>query len=360
MPDLIRVLAVDDSALARNAYRLLLTEEDGFELIGTAPNAELARKRITQLDPDVVILDIEMPGENGLSLLAWLMEHFPVPVVVSSSYSTNGAEQTLQAFSLGAVEVVCKGGSGNHQGWSDDFATTLAQAVRAAAFAGKQIRFSSRRKSSPAALDRQTATPLWRAAQPIRRGNCVVIGASTGGTEALALLIKQMPADFPPTMIVQHMPGLYTATFARRLDGLGVVSVREAVDGDQIGPGQVLVAPGGFQLRMEVGATGPVARVSDEGPVNRHAPSVDVLFESAAKHYRSRAIGILLTGMGDDGAEGMVAIRSIGGFTIAQDESSSVVYGMPAEAARRGGASEISALDDVIDLTIRRLSRQAS
>ena len=360
MTDLIRVLAVDDSALARNAYRLLLTEEDGFELIGTAPNAELARKRITQLDPDVVILDIEMPGENGLSLLEWLMEHFPVPVVVSSSYSTQGAEQTLQAFSLGAVEVVCKGGSGNHEGWSDDFATNLAQGVRAAAFAGKQMRFASRRNKTLPPLQRKPVAPVTSTAAPIRRGNCVVIGASTGGTEALALLIEQMPPDFPPTMIVQHMPGLYTATFARRLDALGNISVREATDGAMIGPGEVLVAPGGFQLRLEVGASGPVARVSDEGPVNRHAPSVDVLFESAARAYRARAIGILLTGMGDDGAEGMVAIHQQGGFTIAQDQASSVVYGMPAEAARRGGATEISALDDIIGLTVRRLSRQAS
>lgn len=359
MKNRIRVLAVDDSALARNAYRLLLTEEDGFELIGTAPNAELARKRITQLDPDVVILDIEMPGENGLSLLDWLMENFPVPVVVSSSYSTRGAEQTLQAFSLGAVEVVCKGGSGKHEGWSDDFATTLAQAVQAAAFAGQQVRFSARR-NRPAAAQRKLSSAPPRSDAQIQRGNCVVIGASTGGTEALALLVEQMPGDFPPTMVVQHMPGLYTATFARRLDAMGAVSVREATDGEEIGPGEVLIAPGGFQMRMEPGAAGPVARITNEGPVNRHAPCVDVLFQSAAHVYRRRAIGILLTGMGDDGADGMVAIREHGGFTIAQDQATSVVFGMPAEAARRGGASEVSALDDVIGLTIRRLSRQAS
>lgn len=360
MPEKIKVVAVDDSALARNAYRLLLEEQAEFELVATAPNADLARKRIAQHDPDVVILDIEMPGENGLSLLEWLMDNHPVPVIVSSSYSTRGAEQTLQAFSLGAVEVVCKGGSGGNQGWGDDFSEILAHAVHAAAIARKKPRFSRRRGIAQPVPQRAPTTSSGHIAhEPIKRGNCIVIGASTGGTEALAALIEQMPKDFPPTMIVQHMPGLYTATFARRLNTLGQVSVKEAQDGDQIGPGEVLVAPGGFQLRMEMGSSGPVARVTDEGPVNRHAPSVDVLFKSAAAVYRSRAIGILLTGMGDDGADGMVSICQHGGFTIAQDEASSVVYGMPAEALRRGGASEVSALHDVINLTIRRLSRKA-
>ena len=360
MSKLIKVLAVDDSALARNAYRLVLEGESGLELVATAPNADIARRKITSLDPDVVILDIEMPGEDGLSLLKWLMEHFPVPVVVSSSYSMQGAEQTMQAFSLGAVEVVCKGGPAGNDGWSDSFSTTLISSIHAASRVRRKARFPVRTEKAQAT----SSTPIKRtpARSPgrIRRGSCVVIGASTGGTEALAQLITRMPADFPPTLIVQHMPPLYTATFARRLDGLGEVNVREAQGGEMIGPGEVLVAPGGKQLRMDVGAAGPVARVSTEGPYNRHAPSVDILFHSAAQQYRARTLGVLLTGMGNDGADGLLAIRNAGGYTIAQDEASSVVYGMPYEAVKRGAACEIQALDAIIDALLKRLLAESA
>ncbi len=357
MPNRIKVLAVDDSALARNAYRLVLENDPALELIATAPNADIARRKITTLDPDVVIMDIEMPGEDGLSLLKWLMENFPVPVVVSSSYSMQGAEQTMQAFSLGAVEVVCKGGPAGNDGWSDSFATTLLSAIHAASKVRRKARFPASTVAPVRASVAATPPPrpAVAASGRIRRGSCVVIGASTGGTEALAQLVARMPADFPPTLIVQHMPPLYTATFARRLDGLGVVSVREAEGGEMIGPGEVLVAPGGKQLRMEVGAAGPVARVSAEGPHNRHAPSVDILFHSAAQHYRGRTLGVLLTGMGNDGAEGLLAIRQAGGYTLAQDEASCVVYGMPYEAVKRGAATDVVALDAIIDTLVKHL-----
>lgn len=352
----IRVMAVDDSAVARNAYRLMLAPEAGFEFVGTAPNAEIARKKVASLAPDVLVLDIEMPGEDGLSFLRWLMEHHPVPVVISSSYSSQGAEMTMQAFSLGAIEVVCKGGSGSAAGWSADFATTLTDAVRAAANARNKMRFRTSRpaiaSASPAPL------PPVRAAQPgthpatpnvpLRRGVVVVIGASTGGTEALATLIAQMPANFPPTFIVQHMPPLYTRSFAQRLDTLGPVRVSEAGDGQMVTPGQAVVAPGGMQLRMTVGHSGPVARVRADPPVNRHAPSVDVLFDSAVENYQSRVIGVVLTGMGNDGAAGLLRIREAGGRTVAQDEATSVVYGMPQEAARLGGAEAILPIHDII------------
>jgi len=352
MTQAIRVLAVDDSAVARNAYRLLLAPEQGFDLIATAPNADIARRKIMALDPDVVVLDIEMPGEDGLSFLQWLMQHRPTPVVVSSSYSTRGAEQTMRAFALGAVDVVCKGGPGVVPGWGPDFATALTDAVRAAAKARHKIWFSGGAVSATQAPAARTATP----ARPIRRGNCVVIGASTGGTEALAMLLAQMPADFPPTFIVQHMPPLYTRTFAQRLDTLGPVRVREAEDADMIGPGQALVAPGGMQMRMGVGHAGPVAIIRKEPPINHHAPSVDALFLSAVESYHSRVIGVLLTGMGNDGAQGLLRIRAAGGQTVAQDEATSVVYGMPQEAVKLGAAAAVLPVGRIVPYLLQLLT----
>lgn len=355
----IRVLAVDDSAVARNAYRFLLTPELGFDLVATAPNADIARKKLASFAPDVVVLDIEMPGEDGLSFLQWLMQHQPTPVVVASSHSPRGAEQTMRAFSLGAVEVVCKGGAAGSSGMAEDFAAVLREAVQAAARAGQRLSFrrAARAPAPPPAFAAPGgAAPV--SARPIRRGMCVVIGASTGGPEALATLLAQMPADFPPTFIVQHMPPLYTRTFAARLDTVGAMRVKEAADGDMIGPGQALVAPGGMQMRMEVGHSGPVARVLKAPPVNRHAPSVDVLFDSAVQSYRSRVFGVLLTGMGNDGAAGLLRIREAGGQTVAQDEATSVVYGMPQEAARNGAAQKILPLGEIVPWLINQLAER--
>lgn len=360
----IRVLAVDDSAVARAMYRELLTLEAGFDLIATAPNADIARRKITSMDPDVVVLDIEMPGENGLSLLQWLMQHFPTPVVVSSSFSPRGAEQTMHAFSLGAIDVVCKTSVASADG-ERDFSTALLDAVRAAAAARAKLRrgYGGALPTVPAtpAIARTapmaapaTATAPRAATRPVTmarrslRGPVVVIGASTGGTEVLARMVAQMPADFPPTLVVQHMPPIYTRAFAQRLNTLGVVRVEEASDGQSIGPGQVLIAPGGQQMRLQAGAGGPMAIVRPEPPVNRHAPSVDVLFDSAAEHYRTRVIGILLTGMGNDGARGLLRIREYGGRTIAQDEASSVVWGMPQEAVKLGAAEVVLPLDRIV------------
>lgn len=355
---LIRVLAVDDSAVARSAYRLLLALEYGFDLIATAPNADIARRKIEALDPDVIVLDIEMPGEDGLSFLQWLMQHRPTPVVVCSAWSSRGAEQTMRAFALGAVEVVCKGTPGEMPGWGQDFAGTLGDAVRAAAGAGRKMLFraGSARANTAAPVRPLSMTTAERAtpARAARRGRCVVIGASTGGTEALATLFAQMPADFPPTFVVQHMPPLYTNSFAKRLDTLGAMRVREAADGDMIGPGQALVAPGGMQLHMVIGHAGPVARVRAEPPVNRHAPSVDVLFASAVAAYHSRVIGVLLTGMGNDGAQGLLRILEAGGRTIAQDEATCVVYGMPQEAVKLGAAQAILGIGDIVPYLLQR------
>lgn len=363
----VRVLAVDDSAVMRAMYRELLVPAAGMELIATAPNADIARRKILALDPDVVVLDIEMPGEDGLTFLQWLMANFPTPVVVCSSFSPRGAEQTMRAFSLGAIDVVCKTTvAATEEG--QDFTSALLAAVRAAAAARARMR---RPGTKPAAL--APAAPRVLPAEPamamrprgvsattaLRRGTVIVIGASTGGTEALASMITQMPANFPPTLVVQHMPPLYTAAFARRLDTLGDVRVEEARDGCMIGSGRVLIAPGGKQLSVLQGASGPIARVRDDPPVNRHAPSVDVLFDSAAEHYRLRLIGVLLTGMGNDGAAGLLAIRRAGGFTIAQDEASSVVWGMPQEAIKLGAADQVLPVTRIIPRILQWLSEPA-
>lgn len=334
----IRVLAIDDSAVARTLYRELLDFRHGMELVATAPNAEIARRKLVTLDFDVVVLDIEMPGEDGLSLLRWLMAHQPVPVVVASSWSSRGAEQTMEAFALGAVDVVCKSSLGAPNGLQD-FSAALISAVRAAASARRRVP----RRAAPARVEQVEPSPAG-----LRRSMVVVIGASTGGTEVLSRLISQMPAQFPPTLVVQHMPALYTRAFANRLDTLGVVRVSEAVHGQMIGAGEVLVAPGGSQMRLIPGARGPVAQISAEGLVNRHAPSVDVLFDSARDHYRNRTIGVLLTGMGNDGARGLLSIRQAGGRTIAQNEASSVVWGMPQEAVRLDAAEVVLPPDEMI------------
>ena len=345
-----RVLAVDDSAVARAMYRELLTPNNGFELIATAPNADIARRKLTAMQPDILVLDIEMPGEDGLSLLRWVMKNHPLPVVVASSYSFRGAEQTLEAFSLGAVEVVCKTSVAVTDG-SKGFDQALLGALAAAA----RVRRRTPRKP---ALAGSTPVPA-SAPSPVmhRRGTLVVIGASTGGTEVLGRLIGEMPADFPPTLVVQHMPPIYTRAFAGRLDTLGQVRVEEARDNQMIGTGHVLIAPGGKQMQVQPGAAGPVARIYDGVQVNHHAPSVDVLFQSAAQHYRGRTLGVLLTGMGNDGAAGLLAIREAGGMTIAQDEASSVVWGMPQEAIKLGAAQAVLPVERIITRIVTWLRR---
>lgn len=353
----IRVLAVDDSAVARTMYRALLAPESGFDLVATAPNADIARRKITALEPDVIVLDIEMPGEDGLSLLGWIMQHAPTAVVVSSSFSPRGAEQTMRAFSLGAVDVVCKTAVAGDGG--QDFPTALVDAVRAASTARRSIR--RHRAGIAATVAAPAPATATRSVLPAggrihKRGTIVVIGASTGGTEALAKMVMQMPPDFPPTIVVQHMPPIYTRAFAQRLDTLGSVRVEEAVEGRMIGGGEVLIAPGGMQTRIVAGPTGPMARVRSEAPVNRHAPSVDVLFDSAAEHYRNRVIAVLLTGMGNDGARGLRRIRDAGGHTIAQDEASSVVWGMPQEAIKLGAAEAVLPVDQVIPRIVNWLT----
>lgn len=352
----IRVLTVDDSAVARENYRQIIGSSPGLELAGIASSAEIARRKIRELDPDVVILDIDMPGTDGLTFLKWLMRNLPTPVVISSSLHPDAARKAMTAFSFGAIDVVGKGETIAGDGrWAEDFRSRIVTAIRAGAAAKNRLR------KNPAAMPVQSQTALKiphssasainepRApAAPYVAGPVVVIGASTGGTEAIAEMIVQMPPRFPPVFVCQHMPPVFTASFAERLNGLGVVDVTEASDGLQVGQGQVVVAPGGLHLKLVRSASGPACAVGAGQPVNRHMPSIDVLFESAARTFGGRVIGVLLTGMGADGAEGLLRIRQAGGWTIAQDEATSVVFGMPMEAIRKDAAEHVLPLSQII------------
>jgi two-component system chemotaxis response regulator CheB len=339
----IRVLVVDDSAFVRRVLSDELGRHPDITVVGTAIDPYAAREQIVRLRPDVVTLDVEMPRMDGLSFLSKLMRHLPTPVVVVSSLAQAGSEVAVRALALGAVEVVAKPGSAlSVQGVVAD----LARAVRTAAAA--RVRPAA---GGTAPAHAAPPSPLFGTTHKV-----LAIGASTGGTQAIERVLRALPPDAPGTVIVQHMPRDFTAAFARRLDGLCAVTVREAADGDAVVPGAALVAPGGFHLVVQRSGARYVARVKDGPPVHHQRPAVDVLFGSVARHAGPNAVGVLLTGMGADGARGLLAMREAGAHTIAQDEATSVVYGMPAEAARLGAAAEILPLGDVAEAALRALA----
>jgi two-component system chemotaxis response regulator CheB len=340
----IRVLVVDDSALVRK----LLSEELGrhadIEVVATAADPYVAREKIVRLRPDVVTLDVEMPRMDGLSFLAKLMRHLPTPVVVVSSLAPKDSEVAVRALALGAIEVIAKPGSAFAvQGVTAD----LARAVRTAAAARV-----GRRETPPTAGAAVTpASALLETTHTV-----LAVGASTGGPQAIERVLRALPANAPGTVIAQHMPAHFTAAFAARLDGVCAMHVREAADGDAVVPGVALVAPGGRHLVLQRSGARYVTRVKDGPPVHHQRPAVDVLFQSVARHAGRNAIGVLLTGMGVDGARGLLAMREAGAHTIAQDEATAVVYGMPREAVRLGGATEVTPLDDVPAAVLQALA----
>lgn len=350
----IRVLAVDDSAVARQQYRTILDAGSGIELVATAPNAEMARRRIPELDPDVVVLDIHMPGVDGLTFLKWLMRNLPTPVVISSTLNPDAAKLTMDAFALGAVDVVCKGDTRATGAWGEDFRDALVRAVRGAAKAAGKIK-STRNGKSLVLPDEKAATAQRVGAEGFRVGNVVVIASSTGGTEAVAKLIAAMPEGFPPTLVAQHMPPVYTKSFAQRLDALGPIRVLEAAGGEKLTAGTVLIAPGGLDLELRPSPKGPITEIfkpTTKGP----RPSGDRLLTSAARVMGKSVTGLVLTGMGNDGAQGLLSIRRGGGVTIAQDEASSVCYGMPKEAKRLGAAQYVLGLEQIMPRLCELLS----
>jgi two-component system, chemotaxis family, protein-glutamate methylesterase/glutaminase len=334
---MIRVLIVDDSALVRKILSEELGKHSDIEVVGTAIDPYAAREKIVALKPDVITLDVEMPRMDGLSFLAKLMKHHPIPVIIVSSLTPRNSDAAIRALSLGAVDVVAKPGSAFSV---PDIARQLAESVRAA---------SRARLMKPAAPTPDVAPTK---ASPALAGlstthKIVALGASTGGTQALEAVLTQLPETMPGIVICQHMPEKFTASFADRLNKVCRLEVREAKDGDFVVPGLALIAPGNFHMMLTMNGARHQVRVKDGPPVHHQRPAVDVLFASVAKSAGKNAIGAIFTGMGADGAKGLLQMREAGAYTIAQDEASCVVFGMPKEAIKLGAAEEVLPLDRI-------------
>lgn len=336
---MIRVLLVDDSTVARKILSQALTRSD-IKVVGEAPDPFAARDRIVELKPDVVVLDVAMPKMDGITFLRRLMRYHPLPVVVCSSWTHEGRELAVAAFDAGAVEVI---GKPTPEYPFAQMSRDLIDAVRAAAVSRK--------------LPGSTAA---RAIELKTRGNVqlVVFGASTGGTIAIETVVRDLPARMPPLLIVQHMPPYITQAFADRLERLSRLQVHEARDGELLEDGVALVAPGGSHMLVQADRGRLIARVRGGPRVNGHRPSVDVLFHSVAEQVGARAVGALLTGMGRDGAEGLLAMRDAGAHTLAQDEATSVVFGMPQAAIELDAADEVAALPEIAERVVRACETQ--
>jgi len=334
----IRVLCVDDSALIRSLMTEIINSQSDMVVVATASDPLIARDLVKQHNPDVMTLDVEMPRMDGLEFLEKLMRLRPMPVVMVSSLTEHGSESALRAMELGAIDFVTKPRLGIRDGLLS-YTELIAGKIRIAA-AAKLL--PARRAVSGAAVE----VPLLRSPL-LSTEKLIIIGASTGGTEAIREVLQPLPPDSPGIMIAQHMPAGFTHSFAERLNGLCRINVSEAVHGERILPGHAYIAPGGFHLSLVRSGANYVAQVDLAPPVNRHRPSVDVLFDSAARHAGKNAIGVILTGMGRDGAEGLLRMRQAGSYTLAQDEASCVVFGMPREAIALGAAHEVVPLQDM-------------
>jgi two-component system chemotaxis response regulator CheB len=349
----IRVVVVDDSALVRALLAEIIDRQPDMRCVGAAADPLAARELIRELDPDVVTLDVEMPRMDGLEFLSRLMRLRPTPVVMVSTLTERGAEATLRALELGAVDFVAKPRLGIADGLQR-LADDIADKIRAAALARV-------RRAAPVAA--AVVAPLAaapRTTRPLAAGRLVFIGASTGGTEAIKDVLLGLPADAPPVLITQHMPAGFTRSYAARLDAMVRMHVKEADDGERILPGHGYVAPGGRHLSVERAGADFVASVRDGEPVNRHKPSVEVLFASAARVVGANAIGVMLTGMGNDGAAAMRAMRDAGAWTICQDEASCVVFGMPRAAIAAGAAQQVLPLAQIAAGVLERLRDAAA
>ena len=331
----IKVMVVDDSAVVRKVMSATLERDPDIRVIGTAPDPLFAIDKMRRDWPDVITLDIEMPRMDGITFLGKLMAERPTPVVICSSLTTKNAETTLQALAAGAVAIITKPGLGVGD-FLKDSSDDLIAAVKSAARANMgAVQRSAQARAPVRAPGVTPAAPRLAMAQTTER--LVAIGTSTGGTVALEQLLTALPRVAPGIVIVQHMPEMFTAAFASRLDRLCDISVQEARNGQRVLPGLALIAPGGKHMQLARSGAQYVVEVKDGPPVNRHRPSVDVLFRSVAKYAGRNAMGVIMTGMGDDGARGLKEMHDAGAYTLAQDEASCVVYGMPKEAVKHGG-----------------------
>jgi len=345
----IRVVVVDDSALVRSLLAEIINRQSDMECVGTANDPLIAREMIRELNPDVITLDIEMPKMDGIEFLGRLMRLRPMPVLMISTLTERGAEVTMRALEFGAVDFVAKPRIGLVDG-INDLAGQIVDKVRVAAQATVK-RVATAAASLPAASKPHNAS-IGR----ISTEKLVCIGASTGGTEAIKEILVRMPADSPGVVITQHMPPGFTTSFAARLDGLCQISVKEAVNGERILPGHAYIAPGGKQFRIDRSGANYICVVDDGEPVNRHKPSVEVLFKSAAHVVGRNAFGVMLTGMGNDGAKAMKEMRDAGSYNYVQDEASCVVFGMPREAILHGAADEVLPLTAIASALLARLA----
>jgi len=348
-----RVLVVDDSALVRSLLIEIINREPDMEAIGAAPDPLVAREMIRESNPDVLTLDVEMPKMDGLDFLERLMRLRPMPVVMVSTLTERGAEATLRALELGAVDFVAKpkvGIAGGMQALARD----ITDRIRAAAQAKLHRRAGAPHAWAPAEPAAAKARPA--SYSRLSTEKLIAIGASTGGTEAIREVITRLPADCPAVLITQHMPPGFTRSFAQRLDSLCRITVREAEDGERVLPGHAYIAPGGRHMRLARSGSNYLVAIDDSEPVNRHRPSVDVLFRSVAAHAGPNALGVMLTGMGKDGAAAMLEMKRAGSFTIAQDEASCVVFGMPKEAIALGAVDEVLPLARIAERLQRRLA----
>lgn len=346
---MIKVLIVDDSALVRKVLTEELNKQHDIEVVGTAIDPYAAREKIVQLQPDVLTLDLEMPRMDGLSFLAKLMKHYPMPVVVVSSLTPKNSENALTALRLGAVDVISKPGSSYS---TQNISKAIVKSVRAASLAKFDKNTHADEQPSSAATSEQLKhkNNLFHTTDKI-----IAIGASTGGTKALEKVLTGLPANMPGIVIVQHMPPVFTKSFAERLDSVCSLRVKEAEDNDLVETGTALLAPGNYHMQIERKSAKYYVRIKQGPPVHHHRPSVDVLFNSVAESVGVNASGVLLTGMGADGAKGLLAMKDAGAHTIAQDEATCVVYGMPREAKKIGAVNEVVPLHDISDAIIKSI-----
>ncbi len=346
MSEKIKVLIVDDSAVVRQTLTQILQSDPGIEVIGSASDPYVAAKRIAEQVPDVITLDVEMPRMDGITFLQKLMSQHPIPVVMCSSLTENGCETALKALEYGAVDIITKPKMGVKD-FLEEFRITICDTVKAAAKCHVRRQSKSgnaveKKLTADAVLEKPTSNAMIQTTEKV-----VVIGASTGGTEALRVVLTRFPADAPPIVVVQHMPEKFTASFAQHLNGECAVNVKEAQNGDSVIRGRVLIAPGNKHTLLKRSGASYYVEVKDGPLVSRHRPSVDVLFRSTARYAGRNAIGVILTGMGDDGAKGMFEMHEAGAYNVAQNEASCVVFGMPREAIETGGVNKIMALDDI-------------
>lgn len=337
----IRVLIVDDSAIARQVIGKALESDPGIEVVGTAPDPYVARDKIIELKPDVISLDVEMPRMDGVTFLRKIMKHHPLPVVMVSSLTQKGAEITMQALESGAVDVVAKPVMEKHN--LSEITIELVDKIKSAS----RAKVKAPLKSAELAKKRRPLTSMTTTTNKV-----VAIGASTGGTEALKDVLSRMPANSPGILVVQHMPETFTTAFAARLDKMSVIKVKEAEHGDSLVPGVCLLAPGNKHMLLRRSGSRYYVDVKDGPLISRHRPSVEVLFNSVAKTAGKNAVGVIMTGMGGDGSSGMLNMKKEGAATIAQDEKTCVVFGMPKEAIKLGGVDKTVPLDKIPETII--------